>query len=150
MHTDAFVSRTGTGSLTASFRPTPAGTFCDRQCFANGLTASQFKKLGTTLSTFACGVSNNDVGAVSGYQLSNATTTCSVAGGSTVQNSPDYGCLCQVRDLMCLMHRLLSHCHFWAGFPKCSKYRFYPKQTPSNNAEDSLSPYCSRVALMPV
>lgn len=83
------------GGFGPGFLTTPSGTFCDARCFSDGLTASQFKKIGTTLSTFACGVSG-DSGVVSGYQLSNGTATCSVASGNSVSDSKDYTCLCQV------------------------------------------------------
>lgn len=78
------------------FVATPSGAFCDKQCFSKGLTSSQFKKIGTQLSTFACGVSDPNLGTITGYQLSNGTATCSVASPTTAVASPDYSCLCQV------------------------------------------------------
>jgi hypothetical protein len=81
------------------FVATPSGAFCDKECFSQGLTASQFKKIGTQLSTFACGVSDPQLGTVSGYQLSNGTATCSVASATAAKAATDYSCLCQVGDL---------------------------------------------------
>lgn len=117
---------TGSPGLARSFIQTPGGTFCDKQCFASGLTASQFKKIGTQLSTFACGVSDNVVGAVSGYQLSNATgPTCNVAAGSTVEASPSYGCLCQVstpRSMLFLKDFTVQLCRQFSHSWHCKKY----------------------------
>lgn len=87
---------------------TPSGAFCDQQCFSEGLTSSQFKKIGTTLSTFACGVSDPSVGTVSGYQLSNGSATCSVASPTNAIVSPQYSCLCQVNPYF-LAHRPEPH-----------------------------------------
>jgi len=78
---------------------TAPGAFCDKECFSQGLTASQFKKIGTQLSTFACGVSNPELGTISGYQLSNGTATCSVASPTVAESATDYSCLCQVGSL---------------------------------------------------
>jgi len=80
------------------FVATPPGVFCDKQCFSQGLTSSQFKKIGTQLSTFACGVRDPMLGVVAGYQLSNGTATCSVASATAAKASTDYSCLCQVGD----------------------------------------------------
>ena len=84
------------------FVATPAGTYCDAQCFSQGLTASQFKKIGTTLNTYACAVSDPSLGGViSGYQFSNGSATCSVASTMATDNSTEYDCLCQVRTAKC-------------------------------------------------